>query len=443
MANLTKTYKVNTKHLLKNEKLVLEKLIKAAGLIADIYELQINDKFPGANFYPSDITAEELTQADGENPLILNPYTIVERNKDGRLEAIPYHIKYAKQLEPVVKLLREAADSAINKEFAKRLVVQADALELGTYEAADIYWLSMPQSKIHIVIGPIEKYEDRLMYRKNCYSATVGVMDVQATQDANDLKEALLSFEKKGFSLSQRVEASKRLQIRVDTPAILSGLDARASFAATYLPNDPVLMERYGSEIIIYKDVVKENFEDRYLPTFKKLFEKDFQKSYTEDILLSAAQKLLLIRQISVSLVKYRDANQRLGDLYSVINEMASHVLSVKNAGTLLLKDVITQKEMESMMIMLLCRAYSSITVSESVKSMTHYSLGYAIAINYFKESGALVEGQGVSWLNFTKMFVALNNLAAILERILAFGDRSDAERLIEQYGRLIPQVQF
>lgn len=435
---LIKRFPISDAGLSSQEKLVLKKLEKAAELIALIYEEQINDRYPGANFYPHDATKEEILKGAENNPLILNPYTIVERKK-GQLEAIPYHVKYAKKLQPIIKLLNEAANLATNKEFARRLEVQADALETGTYDAADIYWLSMKPHKIDVTIGPAERYEDRLFFKKTCYSAVVGVMDEKATKEAIKIRDAILSAHRKSFSLSQRVELANRLQIRVDDTPILAGLDARASFSGAFLPVDPSLMEKYGGQVIIFNSSAKNNFDTKYYPIFKGMFEKSFQKSYTPEILLDASQKLLLIREISTNLVKYHDAEARLGELYPTINEIASFTLAVKNAGSLLLKDVISQKDLEAMMIMLLCRACDSFSSAKKIKSLTHYSIGYAIMVNYFLKNGSLKEHEGFSWLNFTKMFVALTDLVSIFDRILAFGDIEDARRLIGEYGDVEP----
>lgn len=434
-----KKYPISREGLSSKEKQVLGKLEKAAELIAPVYASQINDQYPGANFYPHDATRDEILAAAQSNPLILNPYTIVERGEDGSLITVPYHVKYIDQLKPVIKLIREAAEITENREFSKRLEVQADALEKGTYEAADIYWLSIKPYKIDIIIGPSERYEDRLFFKKTCYSAVAGVIDEKATQKAEEIRDILFSPERKTFSLSQKVESDHRLQVRIDQSSVLSGLDARASFAGAFLPNDPHLIENYGAEVIVFSTSSKENFQKLFFPIFKKIFEENFQKSYTEELLADSSQKLVLIREIVTNLVKYHDTEKRLGELYPVINEAASFILAIKSSGVLLLKDVITQKELEGMIIMLLCRACDVFVSSKEIKSLTHYSQGYAIMVNYFLKNGALREHEGISWVNFTKMFVALNDLAGALERILAFGDREDVKKLMLEYGDVTP----
>src|SRR5437879_6553668 len=119
----------NTKlsSLSSNERAVLRLLVSAAKLIAPIYLLQENNKFPGANFYPHGVSKKEIEKAAQKDPLILNPYTIVEK-KDDKFVVIPYHIKYSKMLKPISDKLLQAAKITDNNEFAKRLEIQANAL---------------------------------------------------------------------------------------------------------------------------------------------------------------------------------------------------------------------------------------------------------------------------------------------------------------------------
>jgi len=91
-----KKFKIDTKELSQKEKVLFKKLISAAELIAPLYLKQKNNKHPGANFYPYDATKEEIERAARKNPAILSSYTFVERDKAGKLIAIPYHLKFKK-----------------------------------------------------------------------------------------------------------------------------------------------------------------------------------------------------------------------------------------------------------------------------------------------------------------------------------------------------------
>ena len=119
--------------LTANQRKVLNLLVEAAKLIVPIYELQENQKYPGANFYPKGVKKEEIERVARDNPEILSPYTIVEM-KNGKLTAVPYHEKYAKLLKPIHEKLLQAAKITDNKEFVKRLELQANALLDGSYD---------------------------------------------------------------------------------------------------------------------------------------------------------------------------------------------------------------------------------------------------------------------------------------------------------------------
>ena len=113
-------FPVKNLDLTKSEQKVVEKLVEAAKSIASIYQKQENQKFPGANFYPHDAAVEEILAAAKSEPEILSPYTIVERNRSGKLVSIPYHIKFKKDLGKTSALLRVAAKITENKEFSRR-----------------------------------------------------------------------------------------------------------------------------------------------------------------------------------------------------------------------------------------------------------------------------------------------------------------------------------
>mgnify|MGYP001562353867 CR=1 FL=1 len=97
--NAVRKFKANLSDLSRKEIACLEKLILAAEMLSPLYSRQRNSKYPGANFYPHDTTKEEIEAAARKNPAILSPYTFVERNKAGKLIAIPYHVKFKKELE--------------------------------------------------------------------------------------------------------------------------------------------------------------------------------------------------------------------------------------------------------------------------------------------------------------------------------------------------------
>lgn len=422
--------------LSKNESQVLELLIEAGKLVVPIYLEQENPKELGANFYPHGVTREEIEKSIRKDPSILSPYTVVEK-VNGELIATPYHIKYAKLLEPVADKLFEAAKVTDNKEFGKRLEIQAKALLTGDYDEATIAWMNMKPSVLDINIGPLERYDDKLFFTKTSYQAWVGVMDEGNTKRAINYKDIIFSARRKALIPSEKLDFYDKVQIRVDDAILFSGLIARTMFVSVNLPNDTNFMKRYGSEITIFKQASELRFRKEVLPEFNKLFAPSFKKLFSlQEIELGTLYSSIL-HELGHVYLRYRHSERNLRDLFPVIDELAAYVAGIRVCGFLLLKDVASQKQLESIMLAFLARCFRMVLYEKDNHVNYHYMIGGVIFINYLLENEAIQEAGGISWPNFTKMFFSVGELANLLEKILASGSRSDAEIFIRKYGNL------
>lgn len=422
--------------LTKTEKAVLKLLIEAGKLVALVYEEQENHKFPGANFYPHDATKEEIEKAAKMDPAILSPYTVVER-KDGKLIAVPYHEKYKNLLAPVAEKLNQAAKISQNRDFAQRLQVQAETLLSGNYEKATISWMTMKPNILDMNIGPIERYDDKLFFVKTAYQAWVGVMDQKNTHKVNDYQKMILSAKRKVSMPSEKVDYYDKVQIRIDETLLFSGLIARTMFVGVNLPNDPNLMERYGSEITIFKQVNDYRFKNEILPAFEKNFSPDFKKLFTLKEIKDGSLYLIVLHELAHTYLRYRDTEKRLKDLFPIIDELAAYIMGIKVCGSLLLKDAVTTKQLEAIMLSFIARSFYLILHEKENHSKYHYVMGSIILINYLLESEAIKSSRGISWPNFMKMYFSFDELASILGRLLSWGTYSDAQAFIKKYGHM------
>lgn len=429
-----KEFRIDTDGLSQNEKIILDKLISAARLIAPLYLEQRNSKFPGANFYPHDASTKEVTEAAQKNPAILDPFTVLERSRSNGLVAIPYHLKYKKKLEPVANLLLEAAKLSKNRDFTRYLRSRAHSLLEGDYQKSEILWLKTETFKFGFVIGPIERYLDKLFFKKCAYQAWVGLIDEKRTQAAENLKRLILESRKRIIPEAAKVNVSN-VGVRVDKTAIFSGLIADFMFTGTNLPNDVNLMEKYGSELTIFETSLALKFREQQFPIFKAIFEKDFQKSYGEKLLYDGSLNCILLHELAHSLIRYRDAEYRLGDLFPVIDELYAYILGIKSLGPLFLKGTLTQKELEAVLVMHICRNFAWWIDSLANPNTSHYAKGAAIALNFFFREGAIEEKNGISWPNFAKLFICIDELCHVLEYFLALGTYGETLKFIDKYG--------
>jgi len=137
----------------------------------------VSEKPLGANLYPPDMTKAEFEAAVRANPDLASHYSVVVRDADEGLKAVPYHDAFQFQMEYASDELHSAADLADDPGLKEYLNLRAEALVTGDYRPSDMAWMDMKDNTVDIVIGPIEVYEDRLFGYKTAAEAYVLVKD--------------------------------------------------------------------------------------------------------------------------------------------------------------------------------------------------------------------------------------------------------------------------
>ena len=93
------------------------------------------------------------------------------------LDATPDHVVCRQWLEPMAKLLRDAAELSENAAFATFLRLRADAPLSDDYFQSDLTWLDLDNPKVDVIFAPCETYLDGLLGVKTSYVASVLVGD--------------------------------------------------------------------------------------------------------------------------------------------------------------------------------------------------------------------------------------------------------------------------
>lgn len=409
--------------LSKNESEVLKLLVEAGRLIVPIYLEQENE---------ARLSKVELESVKN-NTEVFSPYTVVEK-VSGKIITTPYHIKYAKFLEPIAQKLQEAASITENKEFGNALKLQAEALLTGNYEKAIAAWINVEPYIFDISIGPIEYHSASLPFAKASYHAWVGILDREGTQRLNRYKKITLTARRRALLPRGRIENLERVKAKTIDVILFAGSIAQIKFVGVNLPIDSAVVERYGSEITIFNELNNLRMKDQILPVFNKVFTKSFREGFFLEDLRRGSLRTVAMHELAHSYLYYSDARENLKDLFITVYELTATILGLRLAGTLLLEDVITNKQLESMILAHICR---SLYLKEKEKSNPYLAspvLGSTFFINFLLESGALNKKNGFFVPNFMKIFVSLQELLYILERLLAVGKRSDAEVFLNRY---------
>ncbi len=417
-------FKPKLPKLSKNEKEVLKLLVEAARLIAPIFI----DQEKGAKVA---IDKEEIEKLGKKDPIFLSPFTVVEKVEE-RFVATPYHIKYQNLLKPIAEKLEQASKISDNKEFAKCLKIQSQALLDGSNEKATACWIKAKPYILDISIGPLS-YFNRLFEGKAVYQAWVGVLDIEGTKRLNNYKTIVFNASRRALVPYERLENSHNVKAKTIDEVILSGLMARSKFVGLNLPMEIEWVEKYGSEVTIFNQVNKLRIKEQIMPTFEKFFTPAFKEEFTKEDLSRASLRYVALHELAHNYLYYKHSSQNLQDLFPVIYELTATLLGMRIAGSLLLIDRLTNKQLESMIIAFVCRSYDLIEKSKKNKLMSNYAQGGAIFINYMLKNEAIKQKGKLAIPNFTKIFLSLHELSYIMERLLASGTKKDAESFINK----------
>jgi|SRR3989344_2429353 len=415
--------------LTQNQKKVLKLLVEAGKLIAPVYLKQENQLKNG-------VSSRDLEKAAKDNPEIMSPFIMVEK-VNGQFKAIPYHIKYADFLKPISEKLDEASKITENKEFARFLKLKAKALLDGSYEDPVAFWFKMKPDILDITIGPFEHHDDRLFFNKASYQCWIGVVNAETTKLLNYYKDIVLSVRRKALLPDERFENYKEVRAKIDDAVLFSGHMARTKFVGVNMPMNLNWVEKYGSEVTLFNQVNNLRLKEQILPTFSKIFSSEFREGFSSKDLRIGNISYIALHEFAHNDLYYKNAAKNLQDLLSPIYELAATVLGFRMAGSLLLKDIITSKQLESMIIAFTCRSFYLVEKSKQDKYWANYAIGGAIFINFMMQTGAIKQLKGLVIPNFMKIFVSIQDLSYALEFLLSSGTRKNAESFIKKYGQL------
>ena len=138
-------------------------------------------KPPGANFYPEDMTREEFeawakSLSKTERDQAEGFFTVIRRDANRHLHAVPYSQEYRADLEKSAGLLEQAGGLTDNASLKKFLAARAAAFRSNDYYESDMAWMDL-DAPLDITIGPYETYNDEIFGYKAAFEAYVNLRD--------------------------------------------------------------------------------------------------------------------------------------------------------------------------------------------------------------------------------------------------------------------------
>jgi len=133
--------------------------------------------------------------------------------------------------------------------------------------------------------------------------------------------------------------------------------------------------------------------------------------------------------------MRYEDATVRLQEFFPFLDEIYTEILGVKIYGSLLLKGVVTQKDLEAFLIVYICQHLQWVNSVSKQTHIVHYATGGAISLNFLLEAKALKKKGNFFWPDFGKLFICIDQLSHILEYYLALVNYNEVKEFIKKYG--------
>lgn len=396
----------------------------------------VGSKPAGANLYPADIAKDEFDAAAETNPDLKSLYTMIRRDENGDLQAIPYHTYFAEPVRQIANKLREAARRSDDPEFQRYLTLRADALMSDDYRASDLAWMDMKNNAIDVVIGPIETYEDQLYGYKAAYELYVLLKDQEWSRRLARYAELLPGLQR-GLPVPDRYKA--------ETPGSDSDLgaydvlftagdaNAGSKTIAINLPNDEQVQLEKGTRRLQLKNAMRAKYEAILVPIAGVLIAEDQRAQVTFDAFFGTTMFHEVAHGLGIKNTVTGNGTVRtaLRDHASALEEGKADVL-----GLYMVSSLIDQGEYAGDLMEHYVTFVASIFRSIRFGAASAHGRANLVRYNFFAERGAFTreETTGLYRIDPEKLAAASQ---ALSERILTLqgdGDYDAVAAFVDQY---------
>ena len=396
----------------------------------------------GAQFYPKDMTREEFEQAEFSDKKGL--YSMVQRDGNGKLVAIPYSEIFKPELTEVASLLNKAASLAQDSSFAHYLNLRAKALLSNDYQPSDFAWMDMKTNPIELVIGPIETYEDQLFGYRAAFEAYVLLKDLSWSEKLSKYAAYLPELQQ-GLPVAEQYKAQMP-----GTDADLNAYDviyyaghsnAGSKTIAINLPNDEEVQLQKGTRRLQLKNAMQAKFDNIMLPIADELIVPEQRKHITFNAFFANTMFHEVAHGLGVKSVLDSDetVRQALKEHASALEEGKADILGVYMVKQLLEKGVITEGQLEDYYVTFMAGIFRSVRFGAS----SAHGKANMIRFNFFNEHNAFSRNEdGYYQVNMEKMSEAVDALSNLILTLQGDGNYAGVAELVADKGTIKGQLE-
>lgn len=397
----------------------------------------------GACFYPSDMTADEFENWD--EPAKTSLYTLIQRDKNGKLTAIPYHKAFAPEIEKAANLLNKAAELADDEGLKKYLATRAKALLTDEYFESDMAWMDMKTNTIDFVIGPIENYEDQLYGYKAAHEAFILIKDKDWSKKLEKYTTLLPGLQRE-LPVSQTYKnetPGTGSDMNVYNVVYYAGdCNAGSKTIAINLPNDETVQEMKGSRKLQLKNSMQAKFDKILLPIANLLIDESQRKHVKFDAFFENTMFHEVAHGLGLGKTIDQSATVRdvLKNHYTSIEESKADILGLWCVYQLTQQGEFTDKDLMDNFVTFMAGIFRSVRFGAA----SAHGKANMMRFYYFQEKGAFERNSetGTYSVDFEKMKEAMFSLSELILTIQGNGDYAQAGKMIEEMGFIRDELQ-
>ena len=395
----------------------------------------------GACFYPADLTEEEFSQWD--NPDKHSPYTLVQRAADGGLKTVWYHDAFADQIGKIEGYLQRAADVTIKESVRHYLLQLIEGLKTDDYYESNKAWLEMNDSKMDLVLGPIEAVDDAINGTKASYGAYVLLKNLQRTEELDALSARMPELQEMlpGDPANRQFIPGAESDIFSCNVLYCSGYtNAGFKVIGINFPYDAKVQEELGTRTIIFDNIICEKFNRTLQPVGSALLEE----VYHPHVDAGAFYWIIVFREIAKGL----GVKETVHGKGTVAEALGNEALVLEKAKSNVLGTWLCAQEAEAYHISALFQKEDVLTtfVTNTIRS-TRFGAADPTGVANIIVYNYLLESKAITWnpsgrysIDYDKTWQALETLGAEILRIQAHGDLEAARDWVAKYGVAGPE---
>jgi hypothetical protein len=407
-----------------------------------VFLTNTDEKLLGAQFYPADMTKAEFEANDFVDKGGL--YSMVRRDQNGNLTAIPYSTYFAKELKTASQLLTKAATLADDKSFAAYLNLRAEALLTNNYQASDYAWMDMKTNPIELVYGPIETYEDQLCGYRAAFESYVLLKDLawseRLSKYASFLPELQQGLPVEAKYKAQMPGANADLNA-YDVIYYAGHSNAGSKTIAINLPNDEEVQLKKGTRRLQLKNAMQAKFENILVPISKQLIVPEQRQHITFNAFFANTMFHEVAHGLGIKSVleSEQTVRQALKEHASALEEGKADILGLYMVQQLLAKGVIDEGMLEDYYVTFMAGIFRSVRFGAS----SAHGKANMIRFNFFQDYQAFSRNEdGLYQVDMQNMSKAIDALSNKILTLQGDGDYDGVAKLVAEMGVIKAQLQ-